>query len=90
MKIGNFCGTHAPHLVYEFVAFAEGFKEAAEKFRVESGTSPTIDLATLDKRILIRNHIQSGEIEKAIILINELHPELLDNDNALYFLLQVG
>ncbi|KAK3101452.1 hypothetical protein FSP39_003676 [Pinctada imbricata] len=66
----------------------EGFKEAAEKFRVESGVQPSIDLDQLDERIKIREAIQCGKIEEAIALVNNLHPELLDNDRYLYFHLQ--
>jgi len=42
----------------------------------------------LDNRILIREAIQSGKIEDSINLVNQLHPELLDNDRYLYFHLQ--
>jgi hypothetical protein len=66
----------------------EGFKEAAEKFRMESGIQPSVDLDTLDERIKIRDAIQNGRIEEAISLVNNLHPELLDNDRYLYFHLQ--
>ncbi|XP_067932085.1 glucose-induced degradation protein 8 homolog [Watersipora subatra] len=66
----------------------EGFKEAAEKFRVEAGVTPTMDLGTIDKRLLIRSHLQNGEIDSAVAIINEIHPELLDNDNLLYFKIQ--
>ncbi|XP_077987198.1 glucose-induced degradation protein 8 homolog [Glandiceps talaboti] len=66
----------------------EGFKEAAEKFKVESGIQPNIDLDTLDERIHIRDAIQNGRIEDAIALVNDLHPELLDNDRYLFFHLQ--
>ncbi|NP_001171768.1 uncharacterized protein LOC100376325 [Saccoglossus kowalevskii] len=66
----------------------EGFKEAAEKFKIESGIQPSVDLDTLDERIQIRDAIQNGRIEDAIALVNDLHPELLDNDRYLYFHLQ--
>ena len=69
---------------------AEGFKEAAEKFRLESGIQPCIELDTLDDRIRIRDAIQNGQVEDAISLVNCLHPELLDNDRHLYFHLQVS
>ena len=69
--------------------FSEGFKEAAEKFRMESGVQPPVDPDTLDPRIEIREAIQKGDIEQAIALVNDLHPELLDNDRYLYFHLQV-
>jgi len=67
----------------------EGFKEAAEKFQQESGISPSMELDSLDDRIRIRDAIQSGHIQEATALVNQLHPELLDNDRYLYFHLQV-
>lgn len=70
-------------------AVLEGFKEAAEKFRIESGIQPSMDLDQLDERIKIRDAIQNGRIQEAISLVNSLHPELLDNDRYLYFHLQV-
>lgn len=69
---------------------AEGFKEAAEKFRMESGIEPSVDLETLDERIKIREMLLKGQIQEAIALINSLHPELLDTNRYLYFHLQVG
>lgn len=69
---------------------AEGFKEAAEKFRMESGIEPSVDLETLDERIKIREMLLKGQIQEAIALVNSLHPELLDTNRYLYFHLQVG
>ncbi|XP_011686031.1 PREDICTED: glucose-induced degradation protein 8 homolog isoform X1 [Wasmannia auropunctata] len=66
----------------------EGFKEAAEKFQQESGVGPTVELSSLDDRIRIRDAIQNGRIQEATDLVNQLHPELLDNDRYLYFHLQ--
>uniref|UniRef100_A0A3Q3RD74 CTLH domain-containing protein n=1 Tax=Monopterus albus TaxID=43700 RepID=A0A3Q3RD74_MONAL len=66
----------------------EGFKEAAEKFRIESGIEPSVDLDSLDERIKIREMILKGQIQDAIALINSLHPELLDTNRYLYFYLQ--
>lgn len=71
-------------------SLAEGFKEAAEKFRIESGVQPSVDLDTLDERIKIREAIQEGRIQEAISLVNDIHPELLDNNRYLYFHLQVS
>lgn len=71
-----------------FIYFSEGFKEAAEKFQVESGIDTGVDLSTLDNRILIREAINNGRIQESISLVNHLHPELLDNDRYLYFHLQ--
>ncbi|MBN3274345.1 GID8 protein, partial [Polyodon spathula] len=66
----------------------EGFKEAAEKFRMESGIEPSVDLDSLDERIKIREMILKGQIQEGISLINSLHPELLDTNRYLYFHLQ--
>lgn len=43
----------------------------------------------MDDRIRIRDAIQNGRIQEATSLVNQLHPELLDNDRYLYFHLQV-
>lgn len=77
--------------VQDFTTFCstEGFKEAAEKFRMESGIEPSVDLDSLDERIKIREMILKGQIQDAIALINSLHPELLDTNRYLYFHLQV-
>lgn len=70
------------------VKVAQQQKEAAEKFRMESGIEPSVDLETLDERIKIREMILKGQIQEAIALINSLHPELLDTNRYLYFHLQ--
>ncbi|XP_065364990.1 glucose-induced degradation protein 8 homolog [Calliphora vicina] len=66
----------------------EGFKEAAEKFQIEAGLEPSIELNSLDDRILIRDAVQNGRIQEATHLVNQLHPELLDNERYLFFHLQ--
>lgn len=71
-----------------YIIFYLGFKEAAEKFQLESGVEPDVDLSSLDNRILIREAVQEGRIQEATHLVNQLHPELLDNDRYLYFHLQ--
>lgn len=68
--------------------YAEGYKEAAEKFRAEASVEPAVSLDTLDDRILIRDAVQNGRIQEATRLVNKLHPWLLDNDRYLYFHLQ--
>lgn len=75
--------------ICHWILISEGFKEAAEKFQQESGIDPSIDLDSMDNRIKIRDAIQSGRVEEAITLVNQLHPDLLDNDRHLYFHLQV-
>lgn len=48
-----------------------------------------MDLSMMDNRIRIRDAIQGGRIQEATLLVNQLHPDLLDNDRYLYFHLQV-
>ncbi|XP_030379066.1 glucose-induced degradation protein 8-B homolog [Scaptodrosophila lebanonensis] len=66
----------------------EGFKEAAEKFQHEAELEPSVELNSLDDRILIREAVQAGRIEEATHLVNQLHPELLGSERYLFFHLQ--
>jgi hypothetical protein len=66
----------------------EGFKEAADKFGVETGICYPYDSESLSERIKIRESLENGRIERAIALINNLHPELIDNNRLLAFHLQ--
>jgi len=66
----------------------EGFKDAAEKFQLESGTEPGVDLKTLDQRIKILEAIQVGDIQRALEMINSYQPQLLDDNRYLFFHLQ--
>ncbi|CAA0825120.1 LisH and RanBPM domains containing protein [Striga hermonthica] len=74
-------------LVMNFLV-TEGYMEAAEKFRLESGTEPYIDLATITDRIAVKKAVQSGNVEDAIVKVNDLNPEILDTNPQLYFHLQ--
>ncbi|KAE9607195.1 hypothetical protein Lal_00026483 [Lupinus albus] len=65
----------------------EGFVEAAEKFRKESGTEH-IDLATITERMAVKKAVQSGNVEDAIEKVNDLNPEILDTNPQLFFHLQ--
>ncbi len=53
----------------------EGYKDAAEQFALESGLKPSIDLASIEDRMVIRNSVQSGNIDEAIERVNDLDPE---------------
>ncbi|CAG0880309.1 unnamed protein product [Cyprideis torosa] len=83
-------------LVMEYLV-TEGFKEAAEKFREEAEMRSSLggmsnysqlDMASMDERIKIRQAVQSGNIKEAIRLVNQGHPELLDDESYLHFHLQ--
>nr|XP_018631583.1 protein GID8 homolog [Nicotiana tomentosiformis] len=62
-------------LVMNFLV-TEGYVEAAEKFRMESGTDPDIDLATITDRMAVKKAVQAGNVEDAIEKVNDLNPEV--------------
>ncbi|KAF7721790.1 Glucose-induced degradation complex subunit [Apophysomyces ossiformis] len=66
----------------------EGYKDAAEQFSLESGLSPSVDLESIQERMEIRHAIQSGDVDTAIELVNDLNPEILDTNPRLFFHLQ--
>jgi len=76
---------------------AEGFKEAAERFKQEANidTDKINDFVgsretsqQIDERIAVRIAIEDGRIREAMKLINDYYPELIDNNRQLYFKLQ--
>ncbi|KAL0363353.1 UNVERIFIED_CONTAM: protein GID8 [Sesamum calycinum] len=73
-------------LVMNFLV-TEGYVEAVEKFRLESGTEH-IDLATITDRMAVKKAVQSGNVEDAIEKVNDLNPEILDTNPQLFFHLQ--
>ncbi|RLN41449.1 hypothetical protein C2845_PM01G08500 [Panicum miliaceum] len=62
-------------LVMNFLV-TEGFVDAADKFRIESGTQPEIDLATITDRMEVKKAVQSGNVQEAIEKINDLNPTI--------------
>jgi hypothetical protein len=74
-------------LVMNFLV-TEGYVEAAEKFQLESGTQPDIDLNTITDRMAVRKAVQCGHVEDAIEKVNDLNPEILDTNPQLFFHLQ--
>lgn len=66
----------------------EGYKDAAEKFARESGTSPGVDLRSISERMATRVAIQRGDVQAAIERANDLNPLILDENPALFFHLQ--
>ena len=66
----------------------EGFKEAVLCFQKESGVEPGVDMAMLDDQIKIRGAIESGAIQDAVELVNDIDPEVLDTNPSLFFHLQ--
>ncbi|PIN04339.1 LisH motif-containing protein [Handroanthus impetiginosus] len=74
-------------LVMNFLV-TEGYVEAANKFRLESGTEPETDIATITDRVAVKKAVQNGNVEDAIEKVNDLNPEILDTNPQLYFHLQ--
>lgn len=74
-------------LVMNFLV-TEGYVDSAERFQMESGTSPEIDLGTITERMAVRKAVQCGNVEDAIDKVNDLNPEILDTNPQLYFHLQ--
>ncbi|RZC50807.1 hypothetical protein C5167_019225 [Papaver somniferum] len=66
----------------------EGYVEAAERFKMESGTEPLVDLASITERMAVKKALHCGDIEDAIEKVNDLNPEILDTNPQLFFLLQ--
>ncbi|KAJ6999747.1 protein GID8 homolog isoform X1 [Populus alba] len=74
-------------LVMNFLV-TEGYVDAAEKFQMESGAEPDIDLATITDRMAAKKAVQCGNVEDAIEKVNDLNPEILDTNPQLFFHLQ--
>lgn len=74
-------------LVMDYLVI-EGFKDAAQNFARESGLTPSIDLDSIEYRMGIKNAIQRGDVEEAIAKVNDLNPEILDQNPGLLFHLQ--
>ena len=58
-------------------------------FKAETNIVSDVPLDSLDARIRIRESIECGNISQAISLVNDLHPEILDNDRNCFYQLQV-
>ncbi len=74
-------------LVLNFLAI-EGFKDAAETFAKEAQMALPTHLDHIQHRMDIRNAIQTGHIDQAVMLLNNLNPDILETNPALYFHLQ--
>ncbi|KIM75398.1 hypothetical protein PILCRDRAFT_827309 [Piloderma croceum F 1598] len=66
----------------------EGYKSAAEEFSQEANLMPPVDFESIESRMDIREALQRGDVEDAITRVNDLNPEILDTNPALYFHLQ--
>ena len=57
-------------------------------FQDEAGVDPGVNMTILDEQIKIRDAVETGNIEEAIELVNDVDPEILDTDSKLFFHLQ--
>ncbi|KAH9004358.1 lish motif-containing protein [Lactarius hatsudake] len=74
-------------LVMDYLVI-EGYKSAAEEFSIEAGVQPAVDFASIESRGDIRDALNRGDVQGAITRVNDLNPEILDTNPALYFHLQ--
>ncbi|KAF8071073.1 GID8 [Scenedesmus sp. PABB004] len=74
-------------LVMNFLV-TEGYVDAARTFEQESGTPPGVELGSITDRMEIRKAVQSGQVEEAISRVNDLNPEILEEQAPLLFHLQ--
>ncbi|CAN6664135.1 hypothetical protein TRVA0_035S01420 [Trichomonascus vanleenenianus] len=66
---------------------ANGYESTARRFKQEANLKTDADLDTLSVRRQIMTHIRNGDIEEAIVAINDMDPELLDTNSSLHFAL---
>lgn len=62
----------------------EGYKTAAEGFSREAELSPPVNFQSIEDRTIIREALQRGDVEEAIMRVNELDPEVSDRPFPLY------
>ncbi|CEJ61778.1 Putative CTLH domain-containing protein [Penicillium brasilianum] len=78
--------TDINYLVMDYL-ITNGYPAAASKFAVEANIQLRTDLESIQERVEIRTFIHSGNIRAAIEKINELNPQILDENPALHFAL---
>ena len=59
---------------------SEGYAEAAEKFAQETNLSTPVDLNAIKERVRVRNAIHAGKVAEAIEMINEIDPEVSEQN----------
>ncbi|KUL89963.1 hypothetical protein ZTR_02950 [Talaromyces verruculosus] len=76
--------TDINYLVMDYLV-TNGYPAAAKRFAVEANIQPKADIESIQERVEIRSAIHSGDIQTAIEKINELSPQILDEDPSLHF-----
>ena len=74
-------------LVMDYLVI-EGYKSAAEEFSKEADINAPVDFQSIEDRTVIREALQRGDIDEAIVRVNGLDPEvgliLLPSSKGLY------
>ncbi|KAJ5138992.1 LisH dimerization motif subgroup [Penicillium bovifimosum] len=78
--------TDINYLVMDYL-LTNGYPAAAKKFAVEANIQVRTDFEPIQERVDIRTAIHSGDIQAAVEKINELNPQILDEDPSLHFAL---
>ncbi|KAK0120650.1 hypothetical protein ONS96_010854 [Cadophora gregata f. sp. sojae] len=73
-------------LIFDYLT-TEGYPSAAAKFSKEANLRPRQEEESLKARRQIQQSIHSGKIQEAIEALNELEPQVLDNNPSLHFAL---
>lgn len=66
---------------------SEGYPRAAEKFAKEANIQLPLEEESIQSRVEIRQAIHAGDIDTAVTKINDLNPQVCDNDFFLPLLL---
>jgi glucose-induced degradation protein 8 len=62
-------------LVMDYLVIG-GYKNAAEFFSQEASVAPPVDLKSIESRMNIREALQRGDVQDAIMRVNDLDPEV--------------
>lgn len=63
----------------------EGHKDAAARFKNETGMDTEVDFETIADRMAVRAAVEAGDIRGAIELVNQLSSDVLLSDASLRF-----
>eukprot|EP00299_Pterocystis_sp_00344_P006316 c18128_g1_i1.p1 GENE.c18128_g1_i1~~c18128_g1_i1.p1 ORF type:complete len:240 (-),score=60.93 c18128_g1_i1:2-640(-) len=84
LKHETFADEDINRVVMDFLV-VEGHMSAAQHFQRESQTKLLVDANSIGHRMSIRDSVQLGDIEGAIDKVNDLNPDILDNNPQLLF-----
>lgn len=73
-------------LILDYLTMA-GYPNAAARFATEANLQPHQDHDSIRARQQIQNSIHKGDIQAAINALNDIDPEILDQDGPLHFAL---